>query len=179
MRTRPIPPLTTADVERFWSKVDRSGGPEACWPWKGSHDHYGYGSLGLSGRTVKAHRLAYVLAGALDPNALAVCHRCDNPPCCNPAHLFAASQPANVRDMVSKGRGRPGPGLRAAWATGGHPRGEQHGMARLSRRAALEIRRRRLAGDGAKALAAEFEVCVAHVYRIARGDNWRHVGGAA
>jgi hypothetical protein len=87
---------------RFWAKVERRGFND-CWPWLGCTTATGYGVTSLAGRTVTAHRKAYVLAhGATD--AACICHTCDNPPCCNPAHLWAGSVLENMRDKIGKGR---------------------------------------------------------------------------
>ena len=87
----------------FWESVDQSGGPDACWPWKRKRTA-GYGRIIRRGITVSAHRVAYELVnGRISPD-LFVCHRCDNPPCCNPAHLFAGSHDANMADRHQKGR---------------------------------------------------------------------------
>lgn len=81
------------------------GGPAECWPWTGTRNDLGYGILRVTGKNVRAHRFAYELAsGRPIPVGLEVCHRCDNPPCCNPAHLFLGTQGDNVRDAASKGR---------------------------------------------------------------------------
>lgn len=70
-----------------------------------SKDGNGYGKLKVpGGYTVRAHRFAYFLANGTDPGELMVCHRCDNPPCCNPAHLFLGTNQDNQRDCESKGR---------------------------------------------------------------------------
>jgi hypothetical protein len=94
---------------RFWSKVDKSGGPGTCWPWTGSVSSSGYGSLTHAGRGIKAHRRAWELTnGAIPPgdgpHGTCVCHRCDNPLCCNPAHLFLGTTADNTHDMIAKGR---------------------------------------------------------------------------
>lgn len=79
--------------ERFWSKVDVQGEDE-CWPWTAKCNRYGYGEFNLDGvrRSVQAYVVAYELTyGMILPLAdLCVLHRCDNPPCCNPGHLWAA-----------------------------------------------------------------------------------------
>ena len=87
----------------FESKVDRSGGPDACHPWASYRMKSGYGQTWHRGKKVLAHRKAFFLAHGRWPEANA-CHSCDNPPCCNPAHLFEGSHGDNVADKVSKGR---------------------------------------------------------------------------
>lgn len=89
----------------FWSRVNTNGGVEACWPWTGRvHQTEGYGQFDALNTTLITHRVAFelrvrpLLAGEL------VCHRCDNPPCCNPAHLFVGTHLDNNRDRHVKGR---------------------------------------------------------------------------
>jgi hypothetical protein len=90
-------------VERFWEKVDRRGRDE-CWPWKASTCGLGYGHIDNGGRAVLSHRLAWRFANGPIPKGLLVCHHCDNPPCCNPAHLFLGTKVDNGLDMSRKGR---------------------------------------------------------------------------
>lgn len=111
----PLPQMTPE--ERFWAKVDKDGPvpqhrPElgSCWVWTRATTGFGYGKLGLNGRALTAHRRSYEMAYGAIPNGLLVCHRCDNPPCVNPDHLFLGSFADNMRDMHAKGRGgRTGP----------------------------------------------------------------------
>jgi hypothetical protein len=133
-RARPI-------EERFWERVDISGGPDACWPWTaGTHD-FGYGKLatGEGDKHVYAHRFSYELHHGPIPEGMAICHNCptgDNPLCCNPRHLFLGTQGDNMRDMTAKGRRRAASGedqrnailtwdkvreMRADWAAGKYP----------------------------------------------------------
>lgn len=94
------------DAAAFWRLV-RTRPPEECWEWEGCRDDRGYGTLGFGGRRrTRAHRVAFELAHGPIPSGHVVCHSCDNPPCCNPAHLFLGTQGDNNRDRHEKGRSR-------------------------------------------------------------------------
>lgn len=88
---------------RFWAKVDRRG-PDECWPWSGSRKPRGYGHFIIGRRDHNAHRLAYELANGPITDGMHVLHSCDNPPCCNPAHLFLGTHTDNMHDMRLKSR---------------------------------------------------------------------------
>jgi hypothetical protein len=108
--------ISLINLEKFSAKIDRSDGDDACWPWTGSRDQNGYGVFSLGGRKhrpngthrIKAHRLALMVANgtteAQPGPSVFCCHRCDNPPCCNPAHLFWGTCSDNCRDASIKGR---------------------------------------------------------------------------
>jgi hypothetical protein len=103
-RTGVLKPLVfrRAPVDRrFWSKVQK--GPD-CWTWAGSRSAKGYGRLNVGGAVCQAHRVSWELHRGAIPSDLFVLHRCDNPPCVNPDHLFLGTALDNSRDMVSKGR---------------------------------------------------------------------------
>lgn len=152
--------------QRFWDKIV-VGRPDECWPWTAGDNGSGYGRLFVEkGRKVYAHRFAYALAAGKEPPAdLCVCHRCDNPPCCNPAHLFLGSKAENNADMAAKGRARP-PTVR----------GEQHGLSRLSEDDVREIRASYAAGGRSqRALARQFGVDQALIWMVIHRKAWAHV----
>jgi hypothetical protein len=100
-------------IERFWSKVDKT---ENCWEWTGALTPNGYGRLAHEG----AHRVAYRLTYGDFDQGLFVCHRCDNPKCVRPDHLFLGTQFDNMRDCSTKGR-RPDL-VRNPWGVKGKPK---------------------------------------------------------
>ncbi len=103
-RVRPPQAMPQPLEPRFVAKVDRRGDGE-CWPWLGSKRRRGYGMISVRGRLASAHRVAWELAnGRRVPRGLVIMHRCDNPACCNPRHLIAATQKENIADMIAKGR---------------------------------------------------------------------------
>jgi endogenous inhibitor of DNA gyrase (YacG/DUF329 family) len=89
-----------------FTRVDQSGGVDACWPWTGPVTKWGYGRATRAHRTHNAHRLAYEATHGPVATGQVVMHTCDNRLCCNPAHLKAGTQRENMIDMHSKGRSR-------------------------------------------------------------------------
>lgn len=103
--------LSPIIIARFWSKV-AVGRDTECWPWKGASGAKGYGRFNLDDRLELAHRLAYqIFHGEIDAgngyHGTVILHRCDNPACCNPAHLREGSHADNMKDMCEKGRQIP------------------------------------------------------------------------
>lgn len=153
-------PAGTPLPVRFAHYVDRSGGEDACWPWTGYRDRDGYGLFKPTiAKTVRAHRFAWEQAhGPIGPE-LFICHRCDNPPCCNPAHLFVGTPAENNMDMHSKGRNRPAEGIP----------GSLNRNAKLTEVDALAIR----ASDAStKELAARYGVSKSAIQNIKNGKTW-------
>jgi hypothetical protein len=103
--------MTREQRDHFWSCL-HNGGPDDCWPYIGARaGTYAKHGCMIDGRTyrVLAHRLAYRLTTYCDPGDLCVLHSCDNPPCCNPAHLSDGTHQDNSDDKFARGRGKNGP----------------------------------------------------------------------
>jgi hypothetical protein len=154
-------------AERFWEKVDRSGGADSCWPWSGTRWATGYGRVAIGTRRRAAHRVAWELTfGPLPswagPDSLCALHRCDNPPCCNPAHLFLGTSAENNHDRHAKGRDGSAPC-------------EENGRAKLTEAQVAEVRARLTGGATERSLAMEFGVTKATIHKIKYGRRWRSV----
>lgn len=159
-------------MNRFWSKVDKSGGPDACWPWT-AYRLKGYGQVWAGGKMVLAHRLAYELVNGPIPDNLCALHRCDNPPCCNPAHIFLGTQADNMADKTAKGRQSRGEQHYSRTKPERMVRGERNGRAKLNEAQVQEIRAAYAAGGVTlHELAARFVVGQATVWRVVRRKTW-------
>jgi DNA-binding XRE family transcriptional regulator len=97
------------NADEFWAHVKRADG---CWLWTGNFDSHGYGSLQYEGQKVGAHRVAWELTHGVIPADMCVCHRCDNPKCVNPEHLWLGTKSENALDRHVKGRSRGPEGIR-------------------------------------------------------------------
>lgn len=149
------------DVARFWSKVDRRS--DECWPWTGGCDSDGYGnfsytpSVGAGDINIKAHRASWIIANGL-LRGLFVCHRCDNPCCVNPSHLFLGTNAENLADMARKGRSLGG---------------ARHPRARLTLEEVVEAKVIYMHGGGCPAIARAFGISRTHMRRILDGGSWQ------
>lgn len=149
-------PLLTPE-ERFWAKVQQRGADE-CWPWQAAKLPGGYGRVAWQGDVIGAHRVAFELTHGFRPEV--VMHRCDDPPCCNPAHLLPGTPALNSADMAAKWR---------------HAYGEKSTNAKLTELAVREIRARAAAGERYRSIATAFGIAASNVGMIVRRVNWRHV----
>jgi hypothetical protein len=165
MRKRPL-------EERFWEKIDKHGPTPAhcpelgpCWPWTAGTNALGYGRIGVENEPILAHRVAWELAMGPIPDGMEVCHHCDNPPCCNSAHLFLGAHIDNMRDRDTKGRVR------------NRATGERHPDAVLTWADVREIRRLYASGRVfQRVLAARYGVRQTTIGRIVVGKNWKEPG---
>lgn len=150
--------ITDDRRRRFWEKVERLG-PDQCWSWRGTRGRGGYGRFWFQERTHAAHRVSWIFEnGEFEPRLL-VCHKCDNPSCVNPNHLFLGNQSENVVDMVRKGR-----------------RGALCGNRKLTESDVLEIRRvYALGGATHKELSSRYGVGPYAIGAITRNKTWRHL----
>lgn len=141
---------------RFWSRVDRSG---TCWLWKGSTANDGYGSVTWNGRLYRCSHVAIFLTHGQWP-ARFVLHKCDNPPCVNPEHLYEGGHVENSQDKVSRGR---------------QSRGEKHGNSKLTEMQVVEIKKLIAARATQTEIARRFGVDQSAISLIATGKMWQHV----
>jgi hypothetical protein len=176
--------LSEKDIVRFWSKVDRSGGPEACWPWIGNRSVDGYGLLWVKGKHTRAHRIALVLASGSIPFGMCACHACDSPPCCNPAHLFRGTSFDNMRDMQEKGRSATGDknGIRkyperhmSRLHPEAIPRGESRCNSKLKNADIPDIINRWTSGNLCAEIGKDYGVSAYTIWRIVSDKTWLHI----
>lgn len=157
--------------DRFWGRVVVGDG---CWAWTGTRHKFGYGVMWLNGRNEGAHRISWMIHRGPIPADKHVLHRCDNPPCTNPSHLFLGTPAENMYDKTAKGRHISGMTLHPERAA----RGERCGASRLGDHEIFAIRfffnpRRR---GHARRLAEEFGVSPAHIWNIVKGKQRKGVG---
>ena len=138
-----------------------------CWEWKGAKRHFGHGDAQYHGKNYKAHRLFWELFKGEIPKGLCVLHSCDNPPCCNPDHLFLGTVLDNNRDKKNKNR---------------QAKGESMGMAVLDdekvrelRAAKREARAKGSRNFGGPDFAYRFGVSLTAICAAASGKTWKHV----
>lgn len=165
-------------ADKFWNYVERGDG---CWLWAGVRGEHGYGSLYASKMRPhyeRAPRLSWMIARGPIPTGMLVCHRCDNPPCVKPDHLFLGTMKDNIQDAVAKGRIANGDrhGMRI------YPericRGEQVGTSKLTTLQVLEMRERYATESiTIAALAHEYGITDGTARPLLSGETWKHIGG--
>jgi len=159
MKCTPLPyHALDAAQELFWSKVDVRGAAD-CWEWQSTRNHCGYGLVTIAGHRWIASRIAMAIVGRDVPTDKQACHHCDNPPCCNPMHLFTATMSENMADKVAKGRTARG-------------RMVSQKQAVLNDDAVRHIRRSRLS---LRALGRMYGVSSTSIRYAKIGRTWRYV----
>lgn len=146
--------------ERFWSKVEKT---RECWLWVGAKISGGYGSFKINRKTAMAHRVSWELANDSIPPNLHVLHRCDNPLCVRPSHLFLGTQKDNVADRVSKNRSS---------------RGSKRHNTRLTERIVKKILKELMThtGYGSRTKVAEkYGISLSAVSKMGVRKTWKHV----
>lgn len=145
--------------ERFWDNVNKTFN---CWEWMTSTT-YGYGQTFYKGKNSRAHRVSWELTYGEIPDGLCVLHKCDNPRCVNPDHLFLGTQKDNIHDMMRKGR-KPIPV---------YLRGEDSHLSKLTWDKVDTIRRlNKSQGIKAPTIAKMFNVTKQTIYYILKGHTW-------
>lgn len=144
--------------ERFrdFIRMEENG----CHIWRGSTNQWGYGRFRFEGKTHSSHRLAYYFHTGVDPYPMLVLHKCDNPKCVNPEHLFLGTDYTNSQDRQSKGRTA-------------RPEGEKHWKSSIDDAQAIEIRKRVVALRDS--ISAEFSMSKQAAMDIIRGKRWKHI----
>lgn len=148
---------TRQSLERdFWPKVDRRGDDD-CWPWIACLDRNGYGRMGINRKKGLATHVALLLDGRQRPGQLHALHSCHNPACVNPRHLRWGTHAENMAEKI---------------AAGHQPRGERHGIAKLTDD---KVRAIRAAQGSQAAIGRRFGISQALVSHVRRGTIWKHV----
>ena len=158
----------TTSPSAFWARTKR-----VCdWlEWQGSRYPAGYGHYGRG----YAHRRAWEICFGPIPPGRIVCHRCDNPPCVNPAHLFIGTHKDNTQDAIEKGRFKP---WEYPHSHENLPRGEGHPHAKLTNAKVVEILALLRAGNSARSICPRFGVSIQTIWCISSGKTWRHIARA-
>jgi DNA-binding XRE family transcriptional regulator len=151
--------LNEIEISRFHSNVNKKNEDE-CWNWTGYKQKSGHGQLRMRQQNFYAHRIAYIITNGQYNENLCVCHKCDNPACCNPKHLFLGTMSDNMKDKVIKNRQSKGT--------------EVSGI--LTEQEVLEIKRIYADGNTTQTLLGrKYGVTQSTIGRIISGHRWGHL----
>lgn len=153
-------PFGLTMVDLFWSFVKKKAGKDSCWEWQGFKNPWNYGIFSFLGKQFLAHRVSYaIVTGEVRPG-FQVCHRCDNPPCVRPSHLFQGTAYDNCQDAKMKGRTNA-------------PRGENHNSVVLDEKKVIAIHGARLTYSQ---IMKKYGISKGCVMKIRTGRTWKHLG---
>lgn len=157
------------------SFLDNITKTETCWLWNGSRDGHGYGQVRVNGAKRMATHVSLGLhRGILVPKGKLVCHKCDNPRCVNPEHLFVGTYKNNYDDMVSKGRRKTPSTINPRTGKIEHITGEKNSQSKLTELAVIDIRKRAVRGNQ-RLLASEYGVHHSLVQQVVKRRIWNHI----
>jgi hypothetical protein len=151
--------MDAKDITRFNSKYVR-GADDECWEWSAAKNK-GYGVINIKKNIYQSHRLALYLATG--EWGVCACHKCDNPSCVNPSHLWWGTKGDNNRDCIEKGRGNK-------------PKGVEASKSKLTEQQVLDIRRIYAEGKTShRKLAVEYGIDHRSIGRLIKNKNWKHI----
>jgi hypothetical protein len=188
----PRMPIPASVLNRFWAKVNKDGPIHEehgqCWNWLGGLT-FGYGNFCALGEG-RAHRVSYIIHNGKIPKGLFVLHKCDNPSCVNPKHLFLGTQKDNVADCVTKGRFATGERSPSRVNIASRPRGENHCFrrnpekhakgegvtgAKLTEEQVKYLRTLPIKWGDVSRLAREYGISQGQMWKVLHGTKWKHV----
>jgi len=149
------------DRNRFWEKVDVRG-KDDCWEWTGTKSHRKYGNFWFVETVIGAHRFSWMMDNGEIPEGMYVCHKCDNPGCVNPSHLFLGNCTDNMQDAAKKGR---------------IARGERRHGAKLTESQVGLIRKEyeNMSEKSQSKLAKKYKVSQTAISKIILKKRWKHI----
>jgi len=151
-------------IDKFLNKLPEILNENDCWNWEGPKDKNGYGVFNHNKKTLKAHRISYEIYYSEPLNELHCLHKCDNPSCVNPLHLFSGTNLDNVRDRVRKGR-----------SSTGNQKGSKNGFSKLTEKEVIEIRNLYNMGVSKKELSKKYNVHRCNIHYIVTNKTWTHL----
>lgn len=168
--------------QKFWPKVNKDGptpihvpGIGKCWLWTGATDRYGYGNLKSFGKGL-AHRISFEIKNGLIEHGKSICHRCDNPACVNPDHLFIGTHKENMMDAAKKGRMASGERNGTKTKPETRPRGELCSFAKLNEHAVKELRKEySMGGITMEKIALKHGITTVTAWKVINRKSWAHI----